>query len=401
MRDGPAGDGMTIRWRQIAFPLLAVAAILLFARTLSPVLTPVLLAALAAVVLNPVVDFAARLGMPRVATVILLYVVMGFVVAVAGSGLLGQFEALGAALQGEPLLAVSADGVVDHPDEFLDLNGNGEYDPGALKRLEGWVNVQLDERDRDFLGSTIDELRQSFLKLLGDFARPAGEVVGQMVDKLAKWAGGVVALITLLVLIPFYLFFFLAEYRTMSRRLHLLVPPRHREQVDRITRDIGRELVSFLRGRLLCGAVKAVLLWVGMMILGIPYALPIALVSGLLSLVPFLGFLAGVLPASVIALTMPDGGTETLLWVVGVFIVAEAIEGAVLFPLLLGKETGLHPVMIVVVLLAGGSLMGTVGVIVAIPLALVCKVAWRELGLPLYQAWADPPADDEGATPTT
>ncbi len=392
---------MTIRWRKVAFPLLVVAAILIFARSLSPVLTPVLLAALAAVVLNPVVDFAARLGMPRVATVILLYVVAGFLVAVAGSGLVGQFEALRNALQGEPLLLVSPDGLVDHPDEFIDLNGNGEFDPGALKRLEGWVTTQLDDSDSDFLGSTVDELRQSFLKLLGDFARPAGEVVGQMVDSLTQWAGGVVALITLLVLIPFYLFFFLAEYAVMSRRLHLLVPPRYREQVDRVTGDIGRELVAFLRGRLLCGAVKALMLWVGMMFLGIPYALPIALVSGLLSLVPFAGFLAGVLPASVIALTMPGGGTELMLYAVGLFVTAEAIEGAVLFPLLLGKETGLHPVMIVVVLLAGGSLMGTVGVIVAIPLALICKVGWRELGQPLYQAWANPPEDDDAEPQAT
>jgi predicted PurR-regulated permease PerM len=215
------------------------------------------------------------------------------------------------------------------------------------------------------------------------------------VERVADWAGGVFALITLLILIPFYLFFFLAEYPAMSRRLHDLVPPRYQRQVDRITRDIGRELVAFLRGRLACGALKALLLWIGMALLGIPYALPIALVSGLLSLVPFLGFLAGVIPASVIALTMLGGGTEILAWVVLLFLGAEGVEGLVLYPLVLGRETGLHPVTLVVVLLAGGALMGSLGVIVAIPLALICKVLWRELVLPLYKEWAHPEADED------
>ena len=83
--------------------------------------------------------------------------------------------------------------------------------------------------------------------------------------------------------------------------------------------------------------------------------------------------------------------------IIGLFVVAEAIEGGVLFPLLLGKETGLHPVAIVVVLLAGGVLMGTLGVIIAIPLALICKVLWRELVLPLYKAWANPGEEREAA----
>jgi hypothetical protein len=222
-------------------------------------------------------------------------------------------------------------------------------------------------------------------------------------DKLAAGAslvpGGVWHAFTLLLLVPFYLFFFLVKYPAMSARLRELVPPRYRRQVDRIARDIGREQVAFLRGRLMCGLIKAVLLWGGMFVLDIEFALPIALVSGLLSLVPFIGFVAGVVPAGVIALTMPGGGTETFLWVLGLFIAGEALEAVVLYPVVLGKETGLHAVTVVVVLLAGGALMGTLGVIVAIPLALCAKVLWRELGLPFYRAWADPPSDDaEGDT---
>ncbi|MED5330394.1 MAG: AI-2E family transporter, partial [Planctomycetota bacterium] len=89
----------------------------------------------------------------------------------------------------------------------------------------------------------------------------------------------------------------------------------------------------------------------------------------------------------------------TVGWVVGVFLGGEAFEGAVLFPLILGRETGLHPVMIVALLLAGGALMGTIGVIVALPLALVCKVLWRELGRPLYLEWAEADTQSSGTKP--
>jgi predicted PurR-regulated permease PerM len=397
---------MTSRWRRVAFPVLALAVILLLAYTLSSVINPVLIAVLLAVILNPVVNAASRFRLPRVVTVAVLYVLLGLGVVLLGTVLSRQFQELGRALSGEPLLDDYNDnGLIElagpgvDRDEFEDLDGDGEYDAGALLRLENWLEVKLSRDSGGMLGDLVNSVRAELVGKIGDLARPAGEMIRQGIEQAARWAGGVWHAFTLLLLVPFYLFFFLVKYPAMSARLRELVPPRYRGQVDRIARDIGRELVAFLRGRLMCGLIKAVLLWGGMFVLDIEFALPIALVSGLLSLVPFIGFVAGVVPAGVIALTMPGGGTETFLWVLGLFIAGEALEAAVLYPIVLGKETGLHAVTVVVVLLAGGALMGTLGVIVAIPLALCAKVLWRELGLPFYRAWAYPPSDEaEGDT---
>jgi predicted PurR-regulated permease PerM len=330
--------------------------------------------------------------------------------ALSGEPLYGQGERLGD-LDGDGLIELRADPatVLAYPlgppreadgtilpenlREFEDKDGDGKYDAGLLVKLKNWLEVQA--MPQGPLGDVLETLRGQGVETLTSLARPAGTVIAEGIDSVAAWAGGLIQALTLLVLIPFYLFFFLVEYPSMTRRLRDLVPPRHREQVDRITRDIGKEQVAFLRGRLMCGLVKAALLYTGMLILRIEFALPIALVTGVLSLIPMVGFIVGVVPATVIALTMPGGGTETAVWTMGVFVFGEAVEGAVLFPLLLGKETGLHPVTLVVVLLAGGALMGTLGVIVAIPLALVCKVLWRELGLPLYRAWAETQLDED------
>ena len=394
-------SSLIARWRRIAFPVLALLAILLLASTLSSVLNPVLIAMLFAVLLNPVVNAAGRAGLPRVVTVGLLYVALALAVVVASTVLGRQFSQLVRALSGERVLGDFDDnGLIElsgpgvERDEFEDLDRDGQFDPGALMQLENWLDAQLGKSSPGMFGATLDTVRAELLSSLASLARPAGEMAQAGYESVMAWAGGVWHALTLVVLIPFYLFFFLVEYPKMVARLRTLVPPRHRTQVDRITHDIGRELVAFLRGRLLCGLIKAVLLWTGMTVLGIPYAPVIALISGLLSLLPFVGFVVGVLPASVIALTMPGGGTGVFVWVLGLFIAGEALEAAVLYPLVLGKETGLHPVTLVIVLLAGGALMGTLGVLVAIPLALIMKVLWLELVMPLYRAWAYPTAEE-------
>jgi predicted PurR-regulated permease PerM len=393
----PEAGSLTARWRRLAFPVLALAGVLLLFSALSEVLNPVLVAVLAAVILNPVVNAASRFGLARVVTVSLLYLVLLVALTLAGSIVVHQFAQLGRALAGEPFHGdFNGNGLIDlqpGPDgrmEFDDLNHDGQYDPGALLQLESWVNRKMARTTAGPFAAGFDEARSQLVGALGSLARPAGEMIAKAIEGVAAWAGGLFALVTMLVLVPFYLFFFLVEYPAMSAKVRSLVPPRYREQVDRITRDIGRELVTFFRGRLMCGAIKGVILYVGLLLLGIGFALPIALASGLLSLVPFVGFVVGVIPSAVIALTMPDGGTDKLLWVVGLFTAAEAFEGAVLFPVVLGRETGLHPVTLVVVLLAGGALFGMLGVLIGIPLALICKVLWRELGLPLYRDWANP-----------
>ena len=394
---------LTARVRRLAFPVLAIAGVLLLFAALSEVINPVLIAVLLAVILNPAVNAASRFGLPRVLTVSLLYLLLLLGLTLAGSVVLRQFAELGRALSGEPFHGdLDDNGLIElssGPEglpEFEDQDRDGMYDAGALLKLESWVNRKMAHTASGPFGEALDEVRGHLVSMLGSLARPAGDMIARGIDTVAAWAGGLFALVTMLVLVPFYLFFFLVEYPAMTAKMRSLVPPRYREQVDRITRDIGRELVTFFRGRLMCGFIKAIMLYVGLLVLGIDFALPIALASGMLSLVPFVGFVVGVVPASVIALTMPGGGTETMLWTVGLFAAAEAIEGAVLFPLVLGRETGLHAVTIVVVLLAGGAIFGMLGVLIGIPLALISKVLWRELGLPLYREWANPPAPPAG-----
>ena len=124
-------ESMIARWRRIAFPILALLAILLLASTLSSVLNPVLIAVLLAVLLNPVVNLAVRIGLPRVVTVGLLYVALALAVVVASTVLGRQFAQLVRALSGERLIEDYNDnGLIElagpgaERDEFEDLDGD-------------------------------------------------------------------------------------------------------------------------------------------------------------------------------------------------------------------------------------------------------------------------------------
>lgn len=383
---------MSLTDRRVLVPAVLGLAVLAAVTTLADVLAPVAVAALLAVLLNPLVDLAARCRLPRALAVALLYLALVVLVVGSASGVSGQFQALARALEGEEFVGdLNADGLVGGPGvagEFVDLDGDGRWDGGALTALRLTLDEARQQLPSSVWGDTLDDLARGLLDLVDRLGSPARDVFDSGLDSAARRAGGLLPLLTLALLIPFYLFMFLVEYPALRRRLGELVPPRHRPLVERVGRAIARELATFLRGRLACGLVKALLLWVGLLVLGVPFAAPIALASGVLSLVPVLGVVVGAVPASVLALTMPGGGSESLLSVLALFAVAEAFEGAVLYPFVLGRETGLHPVVLVLVLLAGGSLLGTLGVLVALPVALVVKVLWLELLAEPYAAWA-------------
>jgi hypothetical protein len=135
----PQDGHLTARWRRLAFPVLAIAGVMLLFSALSEVLNPVLIAVLLAVILNPVVNAAGRFGTPRVLTVSLLYVLLLVGMTLTSSIVVRQFAQLGRALAGEPFhgdlddngLIELAAGPEGRP-EFDDLDHDGEYDPGAL-----------------------------------------------------------------------------------------------------------------------------------------------------------------------------------------------------------------------------------------------------------------------------
>ena len=186
-----------------------------------------------------------------------------------------------------------------------------------------------------------------------------------------------------LLLIPFFVYYLLADYGAMRAHLDRLIPPRHRAVASTLINRINFVISSYVRNQLLIGLVMGVLYVIGFEIARVPLAVSIGMLSGLLNFVPYLGTLTG-LTLSLSFVALDGGGWPRIIGVVVVFIVVQSVEGYYLTPKLLGGRLDLHPMWVLIGLMIGGSLFGILGIILAVPVIAIAKVALNFLE-ELYQ----------------
>jgi predicted PurR-regulated permease PerM len=160
--------------------------------------------------------------------------------------------------------------------------------------------------------------------------------------------------------------------------IHSLIPRRIEPITVRLLKECNDVLSGFLRGQLLVMIGLGILYSVGLSIAQISWALLIGVIAGILSIVPYLGFIVGIISALIAAFFQFHDWLH-LLYVVIVFVIAQSIEGALLTPYLVGDRIHLHPVAVIFAILAGGSLFGFFGILLALPAAAVIMVFVRYL----------------------
>jgi len=184
--------------------------------------------------------------------------------------------------------------------------------------------------------------------------------------------GGVVGVFTVLVL-TFYL---LLEEQGAKNFLYKYLPIQNRETYIEIMQKVGLKMGAWMRGQLFLALVVGVIDFAGLIIIGVPYALTLAVWAGLTEIIPYIGPVLGAIPAIIIALTIsPIQGLLVLIF----FIVVQQVESNFLVPKIMQKAVGLSPVIIILVLLIGGKLAGILGIILAVPVAATIGVFVQEL----------------------
>jgi predicted PurR-regulated permease PerM len=213
---------------------------------------------------------------------------------------------------------------------------------------------------------------------------------GRLFSLIGKWLqSGLFKLVDLtasildLLLIPFFVYYLLADYGAMRARIDRLIPPRYRSVAATLISRINAVISSYVRSQLLIALVMGVLYVIGFAILRVPLALTIGMLSGLLNFIPYLGTLTG-LALSISFAALAGAGPARILGVVFVFIIVQSVEGYYLTPRLLGSRLDLHPLWVLVGLMIGGSLFGLLGIILAVPVIAVAKVVLNFLE-ELYQ----------------
>ena len=218
---------------------------------------------------------------------------------------------------------------------------------------------------------------------------------GELAEKSAAviqsaWSGllGFFAQMTYLAVIPIYLFYFLSSNRNvideLDREISFLSDS-VREDVLFLIREFVSILVSFFRGQLMIGLLMGVGYAVGFSISGLKFGITLGLLFGLLNIVPYLGSIVGIFTALLVAYLQPGGIAETGEWNVLIgcgisFVIVQVIESYYLTPKIMGQQTGLHPVVVMVsIFFWGTALGGILGMIFGIPLTAFIIVAWRLL----------------------
>lgn len=202
-----------------------------------------------------------------------------------------------------------------------------------------------------------------------------------------------------LLLCPLYVFFFLLQIDPMVATTRKYLPAAQRDRLVRIFTQIDQILSAFFRGRLIVCLVKGAMTALGLLILDVPFWLPLGLSAGFLSLIPYIGVYVSLIPAVLLSWFELESYGYVIA-ILALYGAMEAIEGFVLIPKFLGKEVGLHPLTIVVTLVIFGKLFGFFGVLLSVPLAAVTKILAREFILPVIEEFADiDEADRAGGSP--
>ncbi len=336
--------------------IVLLAGVARFTAHFSGVIWPLAVAGILALVLRPVVAvFERRLRVNRPVAVVLLYLV--FLLLVAG------------------LLITFVPALVTQIIEFV------AYLPELWQKTVGWAELHYPEwlaairpyLDNPTVKSALEGLSQQAQNLLGHLA-PTLKSAGAGIFGFFGFAASV-------AVIPVYLFFFLLSNGDPTKSLpeHLpFLKVEHRDDVVFLVREFLGILVAFFRGQLLIGLIMGVLLAAGFSIGGLKFGLAIGLLTGLLNIVPYLGSILGLSVALPLAFLQPGGGLTLVGICVAVFAAVQAIEGWLLTPRIMGRQTGLHPIAIIVAIFFWGQALGGIlGMMLAVPLTAFFVTAWR------------------------
>lgn len=200
--------------------------------------------------------------------------------------------------------------------------------------------------------------------------------------------GTIFTVLSLAVLVPIYLYYFMLDLPRLYGWFRAHTPAAYQKRIYGLLHTIHAGLSAFLRGRVLIAVAKGLLTAVGLSIVGLPYAFVVGMAAGLLSILPFVGAGLGFVVALVLVLVSAMGASG-LIGVVVVFVLAEAIEGYVLYPLILSDSLEMHPVTMLFSVLLWGTIFGVFGVLVAIPLTIVTRAIVRDTLLDPLAAMAN------------
>ena len=332
---------------QVIFWSLVLLAVLALIHVLGDVLLPFVSGATVAYLLSPLVRHLIGFGLPRKWAALLL--LLSFF------ALVSLFLALAVPFAYRQALQLSTD--------------LPQYAATAQTHAGGWLHTIEQKLHLDFIGNYIDDYKQAVKDNLGKVVQAGGLLAGGLLG------GGrmVVSLLEFIVIMPIVAFFTMENWLSITAWVDHMIPRKDYDTIHDLLREIDAKVSGFVRGQIIISAGLGIFYALALTIAGLKYGFLIGLMTGVLSIIPLAGSTIGL----VVALTVAWFQTYHFSFVAiigGIYLVGQFAEGNIITPKVMGHTVGLHPVWILLALMAGGALLGIIGILLAVPIAAVIAV---------------------------
>jgi predicted PurR-regulated permease PerM len=317
--------------------------------SLEPVLMPFLLGALFGYLGDPIADRLEGMGLSRTLSVVICFTVITLLL-------------LGVTILLVPLLISQVKVAYGHIPDLIEW---------VQLVFIPWV-VSTFGVDADVFNA--GSLKNQLLSQLGT----AQDIISKLIVTGSASTGSLIGLIANLALVPVVGFYLLRDWDILTAKVFNLFPLKYQPVTLKLSQECNDVVGAFLRGQLWVMAALAVIYGIGLWAVGLKLALLVALIAGIASIVPYMGFAIGIV-AAMAAGYVQFGFDYHLILIFAGFLVWQVVESMFLTPILVGDKIGLHPVAVIFAIMAGGQLFGFVGVILALPVAAIIVVLLRHL----------------------
>lgn len=241
------------------------------------------------------------------------------------------------------------------------INNLIKQTPALQRETERLINFSLTQ---------IDKLPSDVTHRINNMVKSMGDGVTDVLSNSISYITSLISTIFLLIMVPFFLIYMLKDHEKFIPAVAKFFKGERKVFVVDLLKDLNYTLKSYIQGQVTVSVILGIILYIGYTIIGLPYTPLLVLFAGVANLIPFLGPWLSFTPAAILGII---DGPSTFIWVCVITLIAQQLEGNVITPNVMGKSLSMHPLTIIVVILAAGDLGGFTLILIAVPLYAVFK----------------------------
>lgn len=249
--------------------------------------------------------------------------------------------------------------------------------PSIAKEFQVQIFAVRDSlMENEFLSRFVNENDDMFTEFTNNITAYLGDIFGNVASSVDRLVGFITSAVITIVVIPFMLIYMLLDGKRLPDSIVKWLPKSYETETRKILNDMHTTVKNYVHAQLLVAFFVGITSLIGLWIVGVDYAILLALFMMVTNIIPYVGPFLGAAPAVVVAFIQEP---IMAVWVIIVIIVVQQIESNVISPLIQGKSLKVHPLTIIIVLLVAGNLAGIIGMLIAVPTYAVAKVVVQNI----------------------